>query len=147
MEHNGSSSSPKAVLNEKPTQERILLDGNIYSQCFEDEIRQFRQENILDHHTIYPPDSTISSEAAACTAKGTSKPYSIKRRSVDKQVSRKSKGGILISEDGALSESSEDACRHRATSSLVSSSNLSKQVEYKVLNFNSIICFFCIFNI
>lgn len=144
MEHNSSSSSPKAVVNEKPTQGRILSDGNIYSQCFEDEIRQSRQENILDHRTIYPPDSTISSGGATCTAKGTSKPYPAKRRSVDKQVSRTSKGGILISEDGAISESSEDACRHGATSSIVSSSNLSKQVEYKVLNFNSTICFFCI---
>ncbi|KAK1362392.1 Ubiquitin carboxyl-terminal hydrolase 15 [Heracleum sosnowskyi] len=130
MEHNSSSSSPKAVVNEKPTQERILLDGNIYSRCFEDEIRQCRQDNTLDHHTIYPPDRKMSSEAAVCAVKGTPKPYSIKRRSVDKQVSHKSKGGILISEDGAISESSEDACR--ATSSILSSSNLSKQVEYKL---------------
>ncbi|KAL8135556.1 hypothetical protein AgCh_010262 [Apium graveolens] len=136
MEHNSSSSSPKAVVNENSTQERILLDGNIYSQCFEDEIRQSRQENILDHHTIYPPDSTISSEAAACTAKGTPKSYPIKR-SLDKQVSRISREGILISEEGTISESSEDACRHRATSSVKSSSNLSKQVEFKLNERNS----------
>lgn len=142
MEHNSSSSSPKAAVNEKPTQERILLDGNIDSQCFEHEMRQCRQENIPDHHTVYPAESTISSEAAACMVMGTSKPYSIKRRSAGKQVSRKSKGGILIREDGAISESSEDACRHKATSSILSSSNLSKKVEYKVLNSNCIICFF-----
>lgn len=138
MEYNSSSSSPKAVVNEKPTQGRILIDGNIYSQCFKDDIRQSRQENILDHRTIYPPDSTMSSEAAACTVKGTPKSYSIKRRSVDKQVSHKSEGGILISEDGAISESSEDACRHRAISSILSSSNLSKQVEYKLNERNSL---------
>ncbi|KAL1820842.1 ubiquitin carboxyl-terminal hydrolase 15 [Daucus carota subsp. sativus] len=115
MEQNSSSSSPKAVMNEKLPQDRILLDGNKDSQCFGDELRQSRQENILDHHG-YHPNSTISSEAATCMGKGTSKPYSIKRRSVDKQVSRKFKGGILLSEDRAISESSEDACRHKATS-------------------------------
>ncbi|KAK3027291.1 hypothetical protein RJ639_041112 [Escallonia herrerae] len=115
LEYNSSSSSPWSASNEESIHEGLLLDGNMESRCFGYDMKQPRHVKAPSEDQIHPPISTVDSATAGCMSMDTSGVPVMERRSIDKQLPRKSKRETLRREDGTVIESSEEASRRRST--------------------------------
>ncbi|KAK3013543.1 hypothetical protein RJ639_008366, partial [Escallonia herrerae] len=115
LEYNSSSSSPRSASNEESIHEGLLLDGNMESRCFGYDIKQPRHVKAPSEDRIHPPISTVDSATAGCMSMDTSGVPVMERRSIDKQLPRKSKRETLRREGGTVIESSEEASRGRST--------------------------------
>lgn len=118
LENNGSKASPLSGFNEDSFHENFLQDESMDLQFFESNVDQSCHEKISSDDIYRPPVSTVASPTAASMtmeAPG----HMMKRKPIDKRGHRRSKSNreILNREEGARSESAEEAFWNRPTCS------------------------------
>lgn len=135
MDNNCGNSSAKVVLaNEFCT--GVSLDGGVDSQSVEYKVNQPKLEETSSENTSHPLVGSLPSATTAFTKVDASGTPVMNRRSVDKQLSRKSNKVTLNKGVENLSDSSDQASMHGVSSSPLPCNTQVKEasMRHKVLN-------------